>query len=131
MPKRIKRLILDQFRPVRLQAGDLVHREDFHGHWAARIRNHRIFVALLVELNRLGGLREQVDHRAAAQAEGGWRDTGIQALAALLAFEAREQQDHLDAALESGGASLAQTVQVHEEELVGKREIFLQQPVAD
>ena len=58
------------------------------------------------------------------------RDVQLEGLLPLAAFEAGYQEHDLHARTEAGGAEILETVQVNEEEFLGKMKIFLQKPVA-
>ena len=59
------------------------------------------------------------------------RDAHLQRLLPLGPLKWRDQEDNLDLLAEAGRRHLLQPVEVEEEELLGKREVLLQQPVSD
>ena len=58
------------------------------------------------------------------------RNAQFQHLAAVAALEIGKEKQELDLLAEIGGGELFEAGQIQEEELLGKREVFLQQPVA-
>ena len=91
---RIKRPVRHRARRVRLYPQHRIHRKSLRGVFPPRVRNDQVFVARLVEQNRLRGLLEQIDHRRTAQPESFLRHPDFQALLALRAFERRNQNQH-------------------------------------
>ena len=85
----------------------------------------------MAEQDGLGGLREQIDNRRASQAEGLGVHSEFERLAAVVAFERRNEKHDLGRVAEPGGANAIEPLQVEEEKFLREAEIFLQKAVAD
>ncbi len=98
----------------------------------AHVRHHRILVAGVGQLDRLGLLREQIDHwRAAKRAEVVPPQGLGQTRQALVLVVVAEQKMNLDPGHRFVGQRPCQTREIEEQELLGEGEVLVQQAVAD
>ena len=130
MPVREERFEVSNLLRLGVRAQHLVDGEDLQRVPAAGVGNHRVLVARLVQQDRLGRERKQVDDRGAVQAEGLGGDPHLQRLLALVALEGRYQEEDLDLRAEPGRRHLLQPREIEEEELLGKGKILLQETVS-
>ena len=123
---RVEREILGRHPGYRIGAEDLVDRVDLHAVRDRHVGDHAILVPRLRQRDRLGGLLEQVHDRRAAQPERVEPDP-------LLQQRRRPSRGTRSPRAPSGiprsGRDRSPT-DVDEQELVWKREILRQQPVA-
>jgi hypothetical protein len=106
-------------------AGNTIDSIDFRGIRSTHIGNDLVLSLGVADPNGLGNLREQVDDRGATQQEG----RGAHRL--LEAGQAVEKNTHFHTLPKARLDSAVKLAQIHEEKLIGKAEVFVQEPITE
>jgi hypothetical protein len=106
-------------------AGNTIDSIDFRGIRPTHIGNDLILSLGMADPNGLGNLREQVDDWGATQQEG----RGAHRL--LEAGQAVEKNAHVHTLPKARLDSAVEFAQIHEEKLIGKAEVFVQEPITE
>src|SRR5262245_17355895 len=124
MTEGIKRLKLFHGFSVGRDRRDRIDRIDFRAHLLMNVRNDAIFVMLMRQIDRIGGLMKEVDDRRAAEL----KSVGLHRSSRRI--DIPHMNNNIKQLSEPGSRGFAESRHVEEQELVGEREIFTQQPVS-
>src|SRR5262245_51973948 len=129
MAEGIERLELHGLVGVRIDAHHIVDREYLGSGAAADVRDHLVVVTRVLEKNRLGDMRVEIDDGYAVSAEGPGSDSGLENLAALAALERGDQKNHFRPVPKARGAESVQATQLKEQEFLRETEVLQNQTI--
>jgi hypothetical protein len=121
----VERCNIQRLWQMRGGAGNAVDSIDFSHILSTHIGNDLVLRLDVADPNGLGNLREQVDDRSTTQQESrgahGLLETGRPA----------EKNAHLHTLPKPRLDSAVELAQIHEEELLGKAEVLVQEPITE